>query len=85
MTKIALRKKVHQYVDDIGENALEAVYKILKNYVEDNLATIDTPALPGKPLSTSEFKKWIEQAEKKPTISLAEAKAKWNIRKKQLQ
>ena len=36
MTAIALRKKVHKYVDDIEENVLEAVYKMLKIYVDDD-------------------------------------------------
>jgi hypothetical protein len=32
MTTTAIRKKVHQYVDDIDTNLLEAVYNILKLY-----------------------------------------------------
>lgn len=32
MTKTAIRKKVHQYVDEAEENVLEVVYKLLKLY-----------------------------------------------------
>jgi putative addiction module component (TIGR02574 family) len=30
MTMTAIRKKVHQYVDEAGENMVEALYKMLK-------------------------------------------------------
>lgn len=32
MTTTAIRKKVHQYIDDIDTNLLEAVYNMLKLY-----------------------------------------------------
>ena len=35
MTTTTLRKKVHQYVDDIDNDLLEAVYNILKIYKHD--------------------------------------------------
>ncbi len=38
----------------------------------------------GKNENDSEFNKWIHQAERAPTISLSEAKEKWNLRKKEL-
>lgn len=34
MTTTAIRKKVHQYVDDAEENILEAMYSMLKIYVD---------------------------------------------------
>ncbi|OJW78677.1 MAG: hypothetical protein BGO69_01465 [Bacteroidetes bacterium 46-16] len=45
---------------------------------------IDSPALPGTPLSVAQFKAWIENAEHSPTISLKEARSRWQSKKKQL-
>jgi hypothetical protein len=36
MTTTTLRKKVHQYIDDIDNDLLEAVYNILKIYKHDD-------------------------------------------------
>ena len=47
-------------------------------------SNIDSPALPGTPLSLSEFRNWIKDAEQAPTISLNEAKEKWASKRKQL-
>ncbi len=49
---------------------------------EDHTSSL---ALPGSPISDSEFKNWIAQAEKGPTISLDESKSKWALKRKQLQ
>jgi Spy/CpxP family protein refolding chaperone len=35
MTTTAIRKKVHQYVDEAEEDVLEVVYKMLKLYTAD--------------------------------------------------
>ena len=35
MTSTAIRKKVHQYVDDAEDKVLEAMYSMLKIYVDD--------------------------------------------------
>ena len=35
MTTSSIRKKVHQYVDEAESNVLEAIYNILKIYVDD--------------------------------------------------
>ncbi|MBI3503106.1 MAG: addiction module protein [Bacteroidetes bacterium] len=35
MTTTAIRKKVHQYVDEAEENVLEVIYKMLKLYSGD--------------------------------------------------
>jgi hypothetical protein len=45
---------------------------------------IDSPALPGKPLSMSEFKSWISRSEKADTVSLSEARSRWVSKRKQL-
>jgi len=36
MTNSTIRKKVHQYVDDIDNNLLEVVYNMLKIYKHDD-------------------------------------------------
>jgi hypothetical protein len=43
-----------------------------------------SPFLPGKPLSSEEFKDWITEAEKADTISLKEAKTVWTRKRRQL-
>ena len=35
MTTTAIRKKVHQYVDEAEEKVLEAMYQMLKLYVDE--------------------------------------------------
>ena len=35
MTTTAIRKKVHQYVDDIDDSVLDVVYRMLKLYNEE--------------------------------------------------
>jgi hypothetical protein len=40
--------------------------------------------LPGETISNESFKKWIENAEGSPTVSLTEAKQKWTTQKKKL-
>ena len=42
-------------------------------------------ALPGNPVSDEDFRKWIEQAENSPSISLTEAKRQWAKQKKKLE
>jgi hypothetical protein len=45
----------------------------------------DSPALPGKRQSLSQFKKWIAAAEQAPAVSLEDAKSLWSGKRKQLQ
>ena len=49
-----------------------------------NNNTSESPALPGEPLSITQFKKWISDAENAPSISLNEAKSIWEKKKKHL-
>ena len=42
MTTTAIRKKVHQYIDDAEENVLEAIYRMLKIYVDDGNESLMT-------------------------------------------
>lgn len=62
---------------------VEVVYYTLDE-IETNEVHASSPALPGSPMSDREFREWIEQAEKSPTISLKEYKSKWALKKKQL-
>jgi len=39
--------------------------------------TKDNYTLPGKPMTVKEFRKWVKDAEKSPTISLEEFNKKW--------
>ncbi len=48
-------------------------------------AKLDSPSLPGSPLSLKTFKKWIADAEMAKTVSIKEAKIKWAGKRKQLQ
>jgi len=46
---------------------------------------IDSPALSGRNLSITEFKKWIKGSELSPTVSFEAAKSIWAGKRKQLQ
>lgn len=45
---------------------------------------MDSPALPGKPLSLKAFKDWVASAEAAPAISLKAAQSLWAKQRKQL-
>jgi len=47
--------------------------------------TINLYCLTGEPISDEDLKKWLEYAEKLPTISLTEAKKRRQDQKKKLQ
>jgi hypothetical protein len=42
------------------------------------------PALPGDPLSVKQFQDWIRAAEDMPTLSLSDAKSRWEHKKELL-
>ena len=72
----------------INDNvALETLHKLEKKHLISIVAgeVIDTPALPGTPLSLYEFRKWVNNAEQTSTVSLEEAKTIWEGKRKQLQ
>jgi len=46
---------------------------------------LDSPALPGQPLSLKAFKDWVASAEAAPSVSLKAAKSQWAQQRKQLQ
>ena len=43
MTTNALRKKVHSYIDGVEGNVLEAIYSMLKIYVDDDGKSMMSP------------------------------------------
>jgi hypothetical protein len=45
---------------------------------------LDSPSLPGLPLSIKSFKKWISDSEEASSFELKEAKNKWANKKKLL-
>ena len=70
-----------------GSNSLKALQdleqKDLIRIVKE--PEINSYSLPGEPISNEDFKKWVEYAEKSPTVSLTEAKQRWANQKKELQ
>ena len=46
---------------------------------------LNSYALPGEPVSEEDFRKWVEYAERSPTVSLDEAKQRWATQKQKLQ
>jgi hypothetical protein len=88
-------KAIRHIVDVNNNNSLSVNINLPKGFSSKQVELIllpvekkslgnHSPALSGTEFSISEFKKWIGQAEKAPTISLSEAKAKWHLRKKEL-
>jgi hypothetical protein len=68
------------------ESALKALQKMenensIRILANENL---DIPSLPGKPLSVTEFKAWVNYAESTPSVSFKEAKAVWKKKRKTL-
>jgi hypothetical protein len=68
----------------------ESAIKALQDLQEKHFIKIinepekSSPALPGKILSSDEFKNWIAEAEKADTISLKDAKTAWARKRKLL-
>lgn len=46
---------------------------------------LNSYALPGEPVSVEDFRRWVKYAEDSPTVSLSDAKQRWEIKKKKLQ
>jgi hypothetical protein len=74
-------------IELIGSNSLKALqdleHKHLIRIVKE--PDLNSYALPGKPISDEDFRKWVEHAENSPTVSLTEAKQRWSTQKKKLQ
>lgn len=56
-----------------------------KNFIRIVTDDFSSYSLPGKPISEDEFRAWVESAENSSTMSLDEAKQRWDVRKKKLQ
>jgi MoaA/NifB/PqqE/SkfB family radical SAM enzyme len=71
-------------IETKGEGAL----KELQNLEQQDLMRIvkepdsNLYALPGEPISNEDFTNWIEYANNSPTISLIEAKQRWEDQKR---
>lgn len=73
-----------QITSESGLKALHALEEKHHIKIIDD-ADLDSPSLPGPPLSLKAFKEWIAKSEETPTVSLKEAKSKWAEKRKQLQ
>lgn len=70
-----------------SESALKAIYSLEQKHLIKIVdeADLNTPSIPGAPLSLKAFKNWIANAESMSSVSLQDAKIKWSARRKQLQ
>jgi hypothetical protein len=50
----------------------------------DYCRDMSSPSFPGEPISLRQFKSWIKNAERTPTISFTEAKERWENQRKRL-
>lgn len=50
-----------------------------------NEPDINSFSLPGEPISSEDFRRWVEYAEISPAVSLPQAKLRWAEQKKKLQ
>ncbi len=53
--------------------------RIVKN------SELSSYAFPGEPMNEQDFRKWIEHTENSPTLSVQEAKQRWETQKEKLQ
>lgn len=71
-------------INDVAAlKALQSMEKKRTIRIIDNVQT-DTPALSGKPMSIAQFKAWVNEAENSTSISLKEAKSRWQSKRKKL-
>ncbi|MCD4734848.1 MAG: hypothetical protein K8R53_02270 [Bacteroidales bacterium] len=70
-----------------GNNSLKALQELenkrLIRIVKET--DINSYTLPGDPISKEDFVKWVEYTQDTPTVSLTEAKQRWEAQKKKLQ
>jgi len=72
-----------EITNDLAKEVLQTLEeKAFIRIIEKPL--FDSPALPGKALNLQAFKNWIANSEVSPTISLNDAKALWQNKRKQL-
>lgn len=69
-----------------NKKALEELHNLEeKNFIRIVNEDFTSYSLPGKPINEDEFRAWIAYAENTPTVSLSEAKQRWEAQKKKLQ
>ena len=70
-----------------NENALKTLRSLENKHFISILdsSELEAPSLPGDPLSLAEFRRWIKDAEKAPTVSLSQAKEKWASKRQKLE
>lgn len=68
-----------------NQNALKALHSLEEKHFIRIVKDIDSPSLPGSPISLRAFKEWVTNAESNDTLSLNEARQKWTGKRKQLQ
>jgi hypothetical protein len=74
---------VIQVLTDAGLIAIKALHKKMQIKILDEI-DLDSPALPGPPMSLKAFRDWIAIAEKASTMSLEEAEKRWDKETKQI-
>ena len=70
-----------------GKDSLKALQNLEQ---KDLIRIVKEPdpnlySLSGEPMTDEDFKNWIEDAEKSPTLSLNEARQLWEMQKKKIQ
>ena len=73
-------------VEITNNNALKVLQELQEKHFINIIAEPDlnSSVFPGKPLTTKEFKDFITARESGPSLTLKEAKGKWQKKKKQL-
>lgn len=70
-----------------GINSLKALQELEKKHLIRIVRKPDlnSYSLPGQEISQEDFKNWVEYAQGAPTVSLNEAKQRWETQKGKLQ
>lgn len=74
-------------VEIIDQNGLKMLQSMeQKHFIRIvNEDSLNSPSLPGGPMTMKAFKAWISDAENGPSLQLKEVKAKWASKRKELQ
>jgi hypothetical protein len=70
-----------------GNSSLKALQDLEHKHLIRILKEPDLSSysLPGEPINSEDFRRWVEYAENSPTLSLTEAKLRWAEQTKKLQ
>ena len=73
-------------VEITNDNAVKVLQELQKRHYINIItkSDLDSPALPGKPLSPQQLKKLVLSRSQGRSMSLKEAKAKWTRKRNQL-